>query len=84
MDKKKNSKPIYELHSDHGSIGTKIIRGETYEIHLRWVSWYGHKMWELRCENAVGDTSKGFTMHTEQLKTLRDILDLIDFEEYKE
>ena len=84
MNKEKQNKTIYELLADFGKIGTKQVRGKTYDIRLQRVAWYGHKVWDLRCVDEEGNTSKGFTMHTEQLKALRDTLDLIDFDAVKE
>lgn len=84
MDKEKYNKPIYELLSDWGSIGTKQVRGKAFEVRLQRVSWYGHKVWEIRCVDEAGDKSKGFSLHTEQMKNLRDILNGIDFDQVKD
>ncbi len=72
----------FEVKSYFGVLGVKKDRhGEETELRLCKVSWYGSKpMWDLRAWSKDEKPLKGITMTDEMMKTLKSILDTVDFD----
>ena len=72
----------YEVKAHFGTLGVKKRKGELNELQLRKVSWFGSDpMWDIREWTPSDTPGKGITMTDEMMKTLKSILDTIEFAE---
>lgn len=86
----KNNTPHFKILSDWGSFGkTSSSIGNrnnrtsvSCDLRLTQTEWYGKAAkWDLRVWSEDYDPGKGITLNTEQIKSLKALLDSIDFEE---